>query len=125
MTNASGLWHSEKLASSSVPSHRSRFLDFYWRNTIGRRCFTAAVSQTGTCLVCRKINLFQSSVVVGLFSFAWFWIWLLIVKNDPSEDKNMSKSERKFIQENQDFTRTEGKVINEYHLEDDFMASTF
>ncbi|XP_065218699.1 vesicular glutamate transporter 3-like isoform X2 [Planococcus citri] len=37
--------------------------------------------------------------VSGIALFVWYWIWLLIVKNDPSEDKQISDVERSYIKE--------------------------
>ncbi|XP_065208295.1 vesicular glutamate transporter 3-like [Planococcus citri] len=35
----------------------------------------------------------------GLATLVWFWIWFLVVKNDPSEDLRMSQEERNYIKD--------------------------
>ncbi|XP_065208365.1 vesicular glutamate transporter 2-like isoform X2 [Planococcus citri] len=37
--------------------------------------------------------------ISGAASFAWYWIWIFVVKNDPSEDNRMNEQEKNFIKE--------------------------
>ncbi|XP_065208315.1 sodium-dependent phosphate transport protein 3-like isoform X2 [Planococcus citri] len=37
--------------------------------------------------------------VSGISMFVWFWIWIMVVKNDPSDDKRMSDAERTYIKD--------------------------
>ena len=48
---------------------------------------------------------------VGLASFAWFWIWFFVVKNDPAEDKHISEAERRYIKEKLNCTYEQEKVV--------------
>ncbi|XP_065208304.1 sialin-like isoform X2 [Planococcus citri] len=47
----------------------------------------------------------------GLASFIWSCLWLIVVKNEPSQDKHMSESERKYIEESINYEPTEEKLI--------------
>ncbi|XP_065208346.1 vesicular glutamate transporter 2-like [Planococcus citri] len=47
----------------------------------------------------------------GTTSFIWFWVWFFIVKNDPSEDKNISEAERRYIQEKVGSTYGQEKLV--------------
>lgn len=51
---------------------------------------------------------------VGIASFVWYLIWLLVVKNDPSDDKRMSEEEKTYIKDkvNCDYDNTK---VNQSH----------
>ncbi|XP_065208370.1 sialin-like [Planococcus citri] len=89
----------------SPPNERARFISF---GEIGFY-FGAVVSFVISGWILKNFRwevLFYSS---GLVSFVWFWIWFIVVKNDPSQDKNVSEIELKYIQE----TLNNGTYIEE------------
>ena len=61
-----------------------------------------------TCALTSNAEL--SNLLLGAATLAWYIIWLLIVSNDPADDKNISQHERSYIKETLNSAASEEKV---------------
>ncbi|XP_065206253.1 vesicular glutamate transporter 3-like [Planococcus citri] len=75
------------------PDERAKFVSF---SVVGVN-FGSGMSFIISGWILNSWNWEKLFYFSGAASFLWFWIWLFIVKNDPSEDKHISKAEAEYI----------------------------
>ncbi|XP_065208302.1 sialin-like [Planococcus citri] len=96
----------EIIARWAPPEEHSRFVSF---GEVG--FFFGAIASfilSGIVLgKCQWQILFYCN---GLASLIWFGIWFIIVKNEPMDDKHMSESEQRYIQERMKYKHAEEKL---------------
>ncbi|XP_065208371.1 vesicular glutamate transporter 3-like isoform X1 [Planococcus citri] len=88
------------------PDERTKFVSF---SAIGTN-LGSAISFIVSGWILNSWNWEALFYFSGVASFVWYWIWLLVVKNDPEDDNRISEEEKNYIKEKVNCNYTNEKL---------------